>query len=246
MKNNVNYAQMSKEELIKQLAEAHETISQISQQKAEDFRLNMEDTAIEDAIGKAVELTNDIRVWLENQELSPLERRRLQGLQARRYGFVDEVSDVIETNTQFLPSNVTQAAYKGRIRTFELVRNLNLTIQQISRMLSDIQLILGDQLFQMALSYYGSVASAARRRVPGAQELFDFLRSFFHRRRTVSEEPTEHKLEHDFHALEHGTKSGEIIIRNEGDHVVKGQRTVIDETYKPEGHWKETEEGEIN
>jgi len=245
MKSSVNYAQMSKEELIKELSKAHETISEIQGQEADYYGLNLEDSAIEDAIGKAIEIMNDVKVWLDGPELSSSERRRLHGLQARRYGFVDEVSDVIAVNPQFLPSNVTELRYKGLIRQFELIRNLNLTIQQISRLMGDIQLILGEELYQLALSYYGSVASAARRHVPGAQELFDFLKPFFSRRRIVSEEPTKRQLERDFHALEHGAKTGEIIIQNEGDKVVKGRRTVIDETHKPEGHWKETAEGEM-
>ena len=51
---------------------------------------------------------------------------------------------------------------------------------------------------------------------------------------------------HDVRGLIHGTKEGEIIIKNEAKKVSKGKKTVIDQTHKPEGEWKITESGEID
>ena len=56
----------------------------------------------------------------------------------------------------------------------------------------------------------------------------------------------EHKVERDMRALLHGRKDGEIVIENEKPHLVGGKHVVVDETQKPKGAWKATEEGEIN
>jgi hypothetical protein len=178
------------------------------------------------------EYQNEIESWVSGPQLSPAERRRLLGASQRRYGFIDEVSDVMSTNPRFIPSNVDEQEFKDEIRKFELIRNFNITLQQVLRITQDIQLVMGDSLYRQALSYYGSVRDAALRRVEGAQVLFNRLREFFrniHRRRTT-DEPTEAEALRDARALLHGRKDGEIIIRNESPHLAGGERTVIDET----------------
>jgi len=262
-----DYAAMNNEELIqelskmrRELSKANETIAEkesviakIATGSAQNFRLMLSDSQIEEAIEDAEEIRDVATSWMASadpalgvRELSPKERQRLQGLGARKYGFIDEISDIMEANPQFMPSNLTEEGYKSLIRSFELIRNLNVTVQQVARIVLDVQLILGDIIYQQALSYYGSVESAARRRAPGAKELLNYLRRFFARRRPSSEEPTEHEVERDVRSLLHGRKEGEIIISAEADRIVKGNRTVIDETSKAKGAWKETEQGEIN
>jgi len=80
--------------------------------------------------------------------------------------------------------------------------------------------------------YYNSVRDAARRNVPGAQELFNILELFFRRGRISDGEPTEPELERDFRALLHGHKDGKIVIENERPHMEGGKHVVVDETHK--------------
>jgi len=177
--------------------------------------------------------------------LTLAERRRLQGSGVRRYGFIDNASDVAEANPEFAPAFFTSAQLKNKIREIEVVRNISLTLQQMLRISDDLLLVLGDEAFQMALSYYNTVREAARRRQPGAMEIYRQMEPFFRRPRRPSDEPTEAEVLRDVKAGIHGTKDVDIRIENEKPEMVGGKHIVIDETHKPEGHWKATEEGEI-
>ncbi|MCL2119365.1 MAG: hypothetical protein FWH27_13165 [Planctomycetaceae bacterium] len=87
--------------------------------------------------------------------------------------------------------------------------------------------------FQQANTYYGAVRVAARSNILGARQIFQLLQLFWRRSRDKSQsQPTIPEVERDVRALLRGTKDGEIIVRNENDRVVKGERVVIDETRK--------------
>jgi len=86
---------------------------------------------------------------------------------------------------------------------------------------------------------------SARRKVPEAVQVFQMLRLFWQRRRRTMDEPTEHEVERDLRALLRGTKDGEIIVRNESDRVVKGEKVIIDNTQKAQSSkFKVQSEGE--
>ena len=224
----------------------HSTIESFHNMAESFFTLNMTESMLDEAFNTIKSLKIEMADWTNGPELSMNQRRILQGASQRRYGFIDEISDVMSANPQFIPSNIIDTEYKEDIRKFEIIRNINIALRQVLRVTEDIQLVMGDNLYRSALSYYGSVRDAALRRVEGAKALFDSLRVFFKSMRRRSGEPTEHEALRDARALIHGRKDGEIIISNEADHVVKGERTIIDETHKQRAGFKETESGEIN
>ena len=226
----------------------HNTIDDLHNMAESFFTINTTESMLDEAYNTIKSLKIQMADWTTGPELSLSQRRILQGASQRRYGFIDEISDVMGGNPQFIPSNVIESEYKEDIRKFEIIRNINIALKQILRKTEDIQLVMGDNLYRQGLSYYGAVRDAARRRVEGAQVLFDQLRNFFRNRRNkrYDEEPSEAKALRDARALLHGRKDGEIIIHNEADHIVKGERTIIDETHKNRGGWESRESGEIN
>jgi len=178
--------------------------------------------------------------------LTTAQRRRLQGSGVRRYGFIDKTSDVSEEFPQFAPPYFNTNTLKIKLREIEIVRNLLTMLQAMSRIGSDVLLLLSDEAFQMALAYYNSVGEAARRRQPSAEAVFKVLQLYFRRRSSQTEEPTEPEVERDLRALLHGRKEGKIVIENERPHMTGGKRVVVDETHKARAAWKATEEGEIS
>jgi hypothetical protein len=71
--------------------------------------------------------------------------------------------------------------------------------------------------------------------------------TFFRKRRRPGEaEPTVKQLEKDFHSLVHGTKDGEIVIKNQKARTVGGKRVVVDKMRSNNGAFKEVEQGEID
>ena len=205
------------------------------------------------SVDNLAQLESDLKpIWehvmmdWQQQALSPAQRRQLLGAGVRRYGFLDKVSDLATSNPEFVPPYLNVTQMKRRIRETEMLRDIVAYLQQMLRIFEDLLLINGDEAFRLALMYYNSVRDAARRRVPGAMPLYHMLEPFFKRPRRTAEEPTEHQIERDVRGLLHGTKEGEIIIKNEGKKVTKGKKTVIDETHKAKGEWKVTESGEID
>ena len=239
----------------KELDAAHAQIDGLhttaaAQQHLPDDRmtLHLSDEQIHNTIETLEQILLDMQEnWTSGPELSAAERARLQGLRAARYGLIDEISDVITVAPQFMPSFMSEAAYKREIRVFETMRNFTIILDQMDRLSKDIMLVLGDSLYRGGLSYYGAVRDAAHRRAPGAQVVYDRLKQFFMRfRRQQHSEPTEHQLERDFRALLHGRKDGTVEIHNEADRLRKGHREVIDDTHKAHAAWKETDSGTID
>jgi len=184
-------------------------------------------------------------LFAPDSALSEAERRRLLGSGVRRYGFIDKVSDVAQDNLEFVPPYLDLEQLKKFLRDIENLRNISVTLRQLSRLNSDLFLIISDEAFRLALMYYNSVRDASRRRVPGAEAVFQTLQLFFKRQRRDAEEPTEMELKHDVNALLHGKKDGKIVIENETPHLHGGKHVVIDETHKDKQNFRESESGEI-
>jgi len=212
----------------------HSTIDGLHNMAESFFTINTTESMLDEAFNTIKSLKIQMIEWTSGPELSFTQRRILQGASQRRYGFIDEISDVMGSNPQFIPSNIIDSEYKEDIRKFEIIRNINIALKQILRKTEDIQLVMADNLYRQALSYYGVVRDAALRRVEGAQVLFNQLREFFRNRRNkrFDEQPTEAKALKDARALLHGHKDGEIIIENERPHLVGGKHLIVDETHK--------------
>jgi hypothetical protein len=178
-------------------------------------------------------------------DLSTLERLRKQGAGTKRYGFIDRTSDIALENEEFAPRMYDAQELKDLLRSIEQARDILSDVAQVSRSISDMLLILGDEAYQMALVYYNSLRELSRARVAGAEALYRILLPYFKKTRSNGEEPTEPELERDVKALLHGAKDGKIVIENENPHTTGGKHVVVDETHKDRGAWKETETGKM-
>jgi hypothetical protein len=85
----------------------------------------------------------------------------------------------------------------------------------------------------------------AKRGDPMARALAETLKTYFKKKKSDSEEPTQKGLLRDIKALEHGKKDGKIIIENISPHMTGGVHKVVDETFKGKAAFRETDEGEI-
>jgi hypothetical protein len=184
---------------------------------------------------------------LETTVLTPVDRRRLNGSGVRRYGFIDKVSDVAVDYPQFWPASADmQEAMKERLREVEVLRNLLVWANFVSRVVQDLLMLAGDDAFRMANTYYGGVRAAAHGNLPEARQVFQMIEKFWQRPRRSGEEPTMPEVVRDVKALMRGSKTGSVRIENEGDQVVRGRKVVIDETQrKPRGGVKVVESEEV-
>jgi hypothetical protein len=169
----------------------------------------------------------------QNTAASSSQRRRLLGSGVRRYGFIDKVSDIAMDNLEFAPPFFDIDEVKDLMRQIETLRNISATLLQLTRLNADLLLLSGDEGYRLALLYYNAVSVAKRRRIPGAESVFQALSLFFQRNSsTAADHPTEAQIERDVRALLKDKKSGKIVIENETPKIQKNKKIVIDETHK--------------
>jgi len=228
------------------LADAHAALDVMHAGEVDLHSMNVTLARLTGVIDSAAGLRAKIEMILNGTELSPKERSRLNATGTRRYGLTDKISDMMEINPDLVPQYVDQEHLKELLRLFEMSRNIDAIIKQCERMNGDIMLTLGDEAYHVALMFYGALRDASNRNVTGARALFNLLRTFFSRPKSMNEE-TQKKLIRDATALIHGKADGTLEIHNEQAHLEGGTHEVIDTVHKrkADGKWKETESGEI-
>jgi hypothetical protein len=180
-----------------------------------------------------------------NDNLNATQRKRKIGAGIRNYGFIDKVSDLAVSNPRFAQFFDVEDL-KNCIRNIEILRDFIIALRSIERMMTNSMLIYSDDAYGFALIYYNLAKEMSKRGDPEAMELFNTLKTYFKKAKPLSKEPTIKELEHDIHAVLHGTKDGTIEISGKGAKVIAGKRTVIDDAHKAKASFRETEEGQID
>jgi hypothetical protein len=200
------------------------------------------------ATGAIIDLIEDAMGIFEDygNSFTPTERMRKNSLGIRNYGFTQVAYANALRNPQFVPSYLDIEQWKEAVTDFQRKRDIWQWIRQFSQMVRDGMRVPADAAFGYALEYYGALREAARRAAPGAQTEFAELRPFFRRTRQKGSEPTAAEIERDLHALMHGTKDGEIVVRNERARMVGGKHEVIDTAHREHGAVKEVEQAEVS
>ena len=181
-----------------------------------------------------------------NQNLTSTDRRRLTGAGVRNNGFMDKAFDIILDNPQFMPPHFDIDILAWNMREMEDFRQLFLVLQQFTQLASNAYLTQANHCYREALRIYRTLQEQADNRVPGAQPLFNALRTFFSRtRRQPADEPTYNEVERDMKSLLHGKADGEIVIKNETPRSSGGLREIIDTTHRGKSAFKETAEGSV-
>jgi hypothetical protein len=160
--------------------------------------------------------------------LTGRERQRLFGAGIKNYGFIEKAYDIAEENPGFMPPHFDTESLRESLRDFENMRQLVFELEQFLQAAANVTLQASDANYRNALRVYGSLREQTRNRVPGAEPLFEALRTFFHRRKRAVDGPTEKELKRDFEKLLHGKADGEIVVKNESPRASGGVRKVVD------------------
>jgi hypothetical protein len=172
-------------------------------------------------------------------------RQRLFGAGVKNYGFIEMAYDVASENPEFMPPHLNVENLRKSLMDFENTRQLVFELEQYLRSANNVMILESDVHYHNALRIYSSLREQTRSKVPGAQPLFDALRTFFHRRKRGEGKPTEKELLRDAKKLARGKADGEIIIKHESPQVLGGRREVIDNVRKGRAAIKETAGAEI-
>jgi hypothetical protein len=204
------------------------------------------DTIIRELIA---ELEGKMHFFMEEENvetsLTSTDRRRLFSAGVRNYGFIDKAFDIARDNPSFMPPHFDIGTLNTNLRQLEDLRQLMLTLQQFLQLVTNAFMLKADFCYRDALRIYASLQEQTKNKIPGAEPLFNALKTYFKRRRMESDEPTEIELEHDIKRLVHGTADGEIIIKNESPHITGGFHKVVDSVHTGRSAFKESAEGEV-
>ena len=194
-------------------------------------------------IKEYISAATDVFRYVSDNDLTLAQRKRKVSAGVRNYGFISKTSELASDNPQFAKLFDVDNL-RNCILNIEECRNLIVMLQALLRMVSNSMMVYSDEGYSLSLIFYNNIRELSRRGNPEALEIFRLLQPFFRRSRKTSAEPSEKQLERDFHALMHGKKDGEIIIKNEMPTITKGKRVVVDETQKRKGGFKATIEDE--
>ncbi|MDR0473291.1 MAG: hypothetical protein LBH43_06440 [Treponema sp.] len=180
------------------------------------------------------------------ENLTGTARRRLFSAGVRNYGFIDKAFDIAQDNPQFMPPNFNLNKLFNNLRDLEDLRQLMLVLQQFEQLVSNAFMLQADSCYRDALRIYNSLKEQTKAKVPGAQPLFEALKTFFRKRRGEGDEPTEIELERDIKRLIHGHADGKITIENESPKIIGGIHKVIDDVHSGRSAFKETAQAEVD
>jgi len=200
-------------------------------------RIYIDFAVLQSINGTLTNLVNSINhSTMPGNSLTDAERRRMNSIGMRRYGFTDTIYDMSENsnNLDFYPSHANIHVMRRLMDQLESLRNFEDKLTQMRRVVRDNFLVTSNAAYQIALAYYNNVRVAARSGMPGADALFNELRRFFRSngQRQSSAEPTKAQLKRDALGLIDGTKTGKVLLENRPDTIVHGEHKFIDRTQK--------------
>lgn len=115
--------------------------------------------------------------WLIN--LTPDERLSGAHLGEKSFPFASKAYEYIGSNPEYLPSFIDKVEAN---RDFNLWANLNQMLRTtdiLTDSMKDTAMQAGFEAMEVALAYYNTVKEAAKRNAPGAQTIYEELRSRF-------------------------------------------------------------------
>lgn len=113
------------------------------------------------------------------RNLTTQERKELAKLGDKTVGFDEKVQAYMVTNPEFVPGFIdTAEVHKDRLLRTRFMGFLS-EFMTLAEHMDDTMTILGSEILMADLAYYQSVREAAKRGVPGAQQIYDDLRTRF-------------------------------------------------------------------
>jgi hypothetical protein len=185
--------------------------------------------------------------------LRDLDRQRHNGVGMKRLGFIEAAFRISSMFPQYFPHWLDTAKFKSDLDLFNVIRSLVEACRSLEEKAWNINVESSDMIYTNALEYYSQVQDAAHRRVDSAETLFAELYSFFRHSPAKNGNgetagmaaPTQKKAKRDINALMKGKKDGEIIIKNISPRMTGGTHEIIDETFRSNTSFKETDEGSV-
>jgi hypothetical protein len=201
--------------------------------------------AIDAITNTVMGLIEDIDKYTAN--LRALDRQRHNGVGMKRLGFIEEIFRISKRFPQYFPHWLDTMKFQNDLLLFRSISSLLEACRSLEEKAWNINVESSDMIYTNALEYYSQVQDAAKRRVDAAENLYEELHGFFKKMgpHENPDQPTQKQTKRDINSLLHGKKDGEVIIRNISPKITGGTHEIIDETFKSNASFKETDEASI-
>jgi hypothetical protein len=112
-------------------------------------------------------------------QLDPALRQQLPKMGDRTVGFVGKALEYAASNPGLQPKYLDLAEAQKDLEAVSTLRQFSGTLEKIAMMVADTMTLCGSEAYSAALSFYNSIKGAAKDRQPGAQVIFEELRTRF-------------------------------------------------------------------
>lgn len=111
--------------------------------------------------------------------LNVTERMTLPKISSANRDFVADAIDIILQNPDFFPAYFNTAELEKDFNLYNLLNEIIPVAERVVEKLSDTQMLAGSEAYVTALTAYRLLQSAAQDGIPGADALYDRLKSRF-------------------------------------------------------------------
>jgi len=113
--------------------------------------------------------------------LTPSDRRNLPKMGEKSYAFVEKAHDFAVKNAALRPPFLDMDAFNTDYDNAHALSGLQNIACQLNKILDDTAMVAGSESYQASLAFYNYIKIAASQNVPGAQSIYDELRTRFPR-----------------------------------------------------------------
>ena len=156
----------------------------MTQENYISFEIAAEDLqAVKDAI-------QVIRTKLGAQliQLNPDDRKSIIKMGDKSYSFVTKALEYMNTHADLVPGYIDVSEMEKDVSTVTMLRQLLQDLNPLVDGISDTLMLAGSEAMMTSLTYYNNVKVAAGSKVPGAETIYDDLKTRFPGRRKKATE----------------------------------------------------------
>ena len=138
-------------------------------------------TFLPDELQKIREATAILSTVLKPKliQLKPDDRQQMAKMGDRTINFVSKAFEHAERNPELTPRYFDLEEAKIDFTAVTVLREFSSTLSTVSQMIDDTMTVSGSEAYSAALSFYGAIKAAAKNRQPGAEFIFEDLKSQF-------------------------------------------------------------------
>jgi hypothetical protein len=178
--------------------------------------------------------------------LRALDRKRLNNIGVKREGFAQRAFRLAMDNPEFLPNYLERTRYIEDYDYYVILQSAVDADRQVHELLRNIDTECHDVFYTDGLDYYAAVKEAAKRRVDAAESVYEDLAPFFKHKKSTDAPETKKQQMRDIKGYMNGKKEGIAVIENIKPKMEGGVHKVIDEQFRDNTRFKQTEQGEID